>query len=130
MAFMMTEVDYEDDLEGWYQLKDEEMQTKNDPCSVATEGVQRLSVFIGEKTTLACSTNIIKAAIESQDWKEKFMGYRLLGMISEACKKTFEKNLDEIVKMAVSGLPIDNPRIKYESLQATGLLLNDIKPTI
>ena len=58
------------------------------------------------------------------------MGYRYLGMISEACKKSFEKNIEEISKMSVSGLVIDNPRIKYESLQATGLLLNDLKPTL
>ena len=51
-------------------------------------------------------------------------------MISEACKKSFEKNIEEIVKMGASGLIIDNPRIKYESLQATGLLLNDLKPTL
>lgn len=106
------------------------MQARNDPCNVASEGLQRLSVFIGEKTTLACSTTILKAAIESAEWKEKFMGYRFLGMISEACRKSFEKNIEEIVKMGVSGLIIDNPRIKYESLQATGLLLNDLKPMI
>ena len=58
------------------------------------------------------------------------MGYRFLGMISEACKKSFTKNIEEIVKMGVSGLIVDNPRLKYESLQATGLLLNDLKPTI
>lgn len=93
IAYMTTEVDYADDLDGWYQLEDEEMQTRNDPCSVASEGLQRLSVFIGEKTTLACCSLIIKAAIDSQDWKEQFMGYRWLGMISEACKKSFENNL-------------------------------------
>lgn len=127
---MMTEVDYADDLEGWYDLQDEEMQTRNDPCSVASEGLQRMSVFLGEKTTLACSSDIIKAGIDSQNWKEKFMGYRFLGMISEACKKSFTKNVEEIIKMSVSGLIVDNPRIKYESLQATGLLLNDLKPTL
>ena len=130
IAYMMTEVDYADNIDGWYELQDEELQAKNDPCSVASEGLQRMSVFLGEKTTLLCSTNIIKAAIDSQNWKEQFMGYRFLGMISEACKKSFTKNIDEIVKMGVSGLIVDNPRIKYESLQATGLLLNDLKPTI
>ena len=89
-----------------------------------------MSVFLGEKTTLHCSINIIKAAIESKDWKEQFMGYRFLGMISEACKKSFKKNIDETIKLGVSGFIVDNPRIKYESLQATGLLLNDIKPTL
>lgn len=52
---MMTEVDYADDIEGWYELNDEEMQARNDPCSVGSEGLQRMSVFIGEKTTLLCS---------------------------------------------------------------------------
>lgn len=65
IAFMMTEVDYADDLEGWYNLQDEEMQARNDPCSVASEGLQRLSVFIGEKATLAASTQLLKAALDS-----------------------------------------------------------------
>jgi hypothetical protein len=59
IAYMITQVDYEDDIEGWYQLQDEEMQALNDPCNVAAEGLQRLSVYIGEKATLYSSSNII-----------------------------------------------------------------------
>lgn len=89
LAYMMTEVDNADDLEAWYAEEDTEMQTKNDPASVAAESLQRASVYLGEKTTLACSADLVKAAIGSADWKEQFMGFRYLGMISEACKKSF-----------------------------------------
>jgi hypothetical protein len=32
------------------------------------------------------------------------MGYKFLGMISEACKKSFKANLDEIAKMVAPGM--------------------------
>jgi len=70
VAYMMTEVDYADDIEGWYEVQDEEMQALNDPCNVAAEGLQRLSAYLGEKTTLYSSSNIIKLALESTNWKE------------------------------------------------------------
>jgi hypothetical protein len=39
IAYMMTEVDFADDIDGWYDLQDEEMQARNDPCSVSSEGL-------------------------------------------------------------------------------------------
>jgi len=130
VAYMMTEVDYADDIEGWYEVQDEEMQALNDPCNVAAEGLQRLSAYLGEKTTLYSSSNIIKLALESTNWKEQFMGLRFLGMISDACKKQFKKNIDEVTKMCAQGLTSENPRIRYEALQSVGLLMNDLKPTL
>jgi hypothetical protein len=58
-AFMMTEIPFEDDLEAWLKEEDTELQTKNDPASVASDSLQRLTVFLGEKTTLACSGSIL-----------------------------------------------------------------------
>jgi hypothetical protein len=56
---MMTEVDLADDLEAWYEEEETELQTKNDPSNIAAENLQRISVFLGEKTTLLCSSNLI-----------------------------------------------------------------------
>jgi len=71
---------------------------------------------LGEKTTLACSITLIKTAIESSEWKEKVMGFSFLGMISEACKKQFKANLEDVAKMSVSGFMNENPRVRYEAL--------------
>jgi hypothetical protein len=78
---------------------------------------------------LACSSSIIKGGIESNDWKEKCMGFAFLGMISEACKKQFKQNIDDVAKMSVSGFSHENPRVRFEALQSTGLLLNDLAPS-
>lgn len=51
-----------------------------------------------------------------------------LGQISEACKKSFLSNMDDVAKMSVSGFTHENPRVRYEALQSTGLLLNDLAP--
>lgn len=56
------------------------------------------------------------------------MGFNFLGMISEACKKSFGSNLDDVAKMSVSGFMSQNPRVRYEALQCTGFLLNDLSP--
>ena len=70
LAKMMSEIENADDIEAWYKEEDTELQSKNDPASVAADSLQRISVFIGEKTTLACSTELIKVALGSTDWKE------------------------------------------------------------
>jgi hypothetical protein len=38
------------------------------------------------------------------------------------------QNLDDVAKMSVSGFISDNPRVRFEALQCTGLLLNDLAP--
>lgn len=128
LAYMMTEIVHADDLEAWYAEEDTELQTKTDPASVAADALQRIAAYIGEKTTLLCSSVLIKGAIESNDWKEKCMGFNYLGMISDACKKQFKQNIDDVAKMAVSGFSHENPRVRFEALQCTGLLLTDLAP--
>jgi hypothetical protein len=56
---MMTELEHADDLKAWLAEEDTELQTKNDPASVAAETVQRISVYLGPKTTLACCSDLI-----------------------------------------------------------------------
>ena len=57
------------------------------------------------------------------------MAFSCLGMISEACKKQFKANLVEVAKMSVSGFTSENARVRWEAMQSTGLLLNDLAPT-
>ena len=39
IAYMMTEMVHEDDLEAWYEEEDTELQAKNDPASVAADSL-------------------------------------------------------------------------------------------
>lgn len=125
---MMTEVDLADDLEAWLAEEELEVQAKQDPASVAAESLQRMSVFLGEKTMLACCSELLKSAISSTEWKEQWMGYKFLGMLAEACQKSFKANMSEIAKMACSGLIINNDRIRFEALQCTGFLIDTLSP--
>jgi hypothetical protein len=43
------------------------------------------------------------------------MGYKFLGMISEACRKSFKKNLDDIAKMSAGGMLHSNLRVRFEA---------------
>jgi hypothetical protein len=58
------------------------------------------------------------------------MGFLFLGMIAEACKEEFKTNMNDVVKMAASGLQSKNLRVKWEALKAVGMLVNELSPTI
>jgi hypothetical protein len=71
---------------------------------------------LGPKTTLACCQQLIAGGIASTDWKEQCMGFNMLGMISEACKKEFKANLADVAKQSVSGFANENARVRFEAL--------------
>ena len=120
---------YQDSLEEWNEYVEEEVQARNDVASVAADSVNRIASFLGEKTILATTTNIIKEAIGQADsWQLRQAGYLFLGMISDTCSQTFLKNMDEIMKMAAGGLLDSHPRVRYEALTAMGLLLTELAP--
>ena len=58
------------------------------------------------------------------------MGFKFLGMITEACEKSFKANLTEIAQMSCSGMVRENLRVRYEAMQATALLLMDLCPSV
>ncbi len=49
-------------------------------------------------------------------------------MISDTCAEMFKKNIEEIMKMAASGLMDSHPRVRYEALTSLGLLLTEMAP--
>jgi len=51
--------------------------------------VGRFSSAIGEKTILAASSDLIKEAITSEDWKVRVAGYTFLAYLAESCKEAF-----------------------------------------
>lgn len=46
---------------------DEEIQARNDPSAVAADNLNRISSFLGEKTIINTTTQIVKEAIENKD---------------------------------------------------------------
>lgn len=111
---MMTQVEDADDLQAWADKPEEEILTKNDPASIAAEALERIAEYLGEKTTIACSSSIIHEAVSNTgDWKVRQAGYMYLGMIAESCHKTFKKNLDDTIRMSARGLVDEHPRVRY-----------------
>ena len=56
----MTEIEYADDLEGWFEAQDEDLNEKEDPAAISGECLYRLSIMLGEKTILKCCSDILK----------------------------------------------------------------------
>lgn len=95
---------------------------------MAASCLERISIELGEKITLMCSTEIIKQGIQSQAWEEQAMGFWFLGTIAETCKREFKSNIEDVAKMAVSGFAHPHPRVKFEALKCTGTLLSHLAP--
>jgi len=125
---MITEVPYEDDIQGWAEEKEEEVITRTDPHGVAREGLIRFARTIGEQVTISASSDLIKQSIVHEDWKRRQAGYFYLGYIANCCKKIFLENLEETMKMAASGVIDEHPRVKYAGLTCLGMVLSELAP--
>lgn len=52
----------------------------------------------------------------------------LMGLIAESCKESMNKNMDEALKMACSGIVDPHPRVRYAGLSCTALLVTELSP--
>ncbi|TNV74745.1 hypothetical protein FGO68_gene4951 [Halteria grandinella] len=129
LIHMLAEPLHEDSIEDWAEAVEEELQARNDPASVAADNVNRIASHLGEKVMIKCSTHLIKEAIEQQgSWQLRQAGYLFLGMISDTCKESFIKSMDDVMRMSASGLLDAHPRVRYEALTSLGLLLTELAP--
>jgi len=95
---------------------------------VSKINLSRFSKAVGEKTTLAATSELIKEAITHQDWKVRVGGYFFLGFLAESCKESFSQNLDEIMKIAASGVVDSHPRVRFAGIACLGLMLSEQAP--
>ena len=117
-------------MEAWFEVPEEDIIASNDLASHAAESLERLADRIGEKTALACTTQLINESIKHADWKVRHAGFVALAMISEPCEKSFHKNIDEIVKMMAPGLVDEHARVRYQAMMALGLTMNTQSPDL
>lgn len=52
----------------------------------------------------------------------------LMGLISESCKESMLKNMDEAMKIACAGVMDENARVRYAGLSCLALLLTELAP--
>jgi importin-5 len=125
LMVMITCLPLEDDLADWLKEDEEE---RNDISSRASETLNALAEHLGEKMTIACTTQLINELVKNESWQCKVAGYVALGMISETCQKSFKSNLEEILKMISPGILDAHIRVRFEALEALTLLCNDQSP--
>lgn len=127
---MMCECELAEDDEQveWSNRIEADELSKTDVHSCAKLSLARFAKSIGEKTTIAATTELLKASIVDGNWKVRHAGYFFLGYLAEACKTSFAENLDEIMRMAASGCVDPHPRVKYAGLTCLGLMLQEQAP--
>ena len=126
----LTEVELPDDdeQEEWFNKVEEDDTSKSDIHTISKLNVGRFAAAVGEKTILATSNELIKEAITNDNWRVRVAGYCFLGYLSEACKDAFKSNLDEIMRMAASGVVDSHPRVQYAGIACLGLMLSEQAP--
>lgn len=126
----LTEVDLpeDDEQEEWKTKIEGDELSKTDMHTVSKINLGRFAAAIGEKTILSSSSDLIKEAITNEDWKVRVAGYSFLGYISESCKEAFKQNLDEIMRMAASGVVDPHLRVKFAGITCLGLMLSEQAP--
>ena len=66
--------------------------------------------------------------MQHTDWNYRFAAYMALGYICEACKHAYKKNIDEVFRIAVSGINDPDDRVKWASHFCMALMLSDLAP--
>lgn len=51
-----------------------------------------------------------------------------MGLISEACRESMKKNMDEAMRLACAGIMDPHMRVRYAGLSCLGLLLTELSP--
>ena len=118
-----------DDAE-WQEEAEDYQCLATNPVSTASHSIARLSADLGEKTTLACCQPIITECVKSEAPIQRQAGYCLLGLISETCKESYAKNLNEAMQMASAGVQDSNQRVRYAALGALASLMEHLSPYV
>jgi len=113
---MLMEVT-EDETE-WLEEAEDYENLATDPVSTAASSIARLSADLGEKTTLACCQPIIAECVRSETVATRAAGYNLIGLISETCKESYAKNLNEAMQMVCAGIADSNQKVRYNALSS------------
>ena len=87
-------------------------------------------VFIYNLDTIQSWSDLLRSAIQSDDWKQRYAGYSFLSHISEAWSKLFKENLDEMIRMVANGVVDGHPRVKHIGLECFALFIKDQTPHI
>jgi len=62
---MLTSVEFEDDEAAWADKPEEDVLASNDPSSVAAEAISRMADDLGEKVTIACTSQVIAECVNN-----------------------------------------------------------------
>ena len=127
-ALVQLVTECEEDMDTWAETAEDEDGTGNSAYSAGIGAIERLSVLLKEKFTLAAFAPIIQQCLASEDWKIKQAGYLTYGIIAEACKDKMKANADEAMKLACAGIADAHPRVGYSALYCLSQLLVQLKP--
>ena len=90
----------EEDNATWAESFDDEDGTGNSAYAAGISSIERLSVDLKDKFTLAAFDPLINTCIASEDWKIKQAGYMTFGLITESCKEPMKTKLEPVLTMA------------------------------
>ena len=127
-ALVQLVTECEEDMDAWAETADDEDGTGNSAYSAGIGAIERLSLYLKEKFTLAAFAPIITKCLASEDWKIKQAGYITYGIIAEACKDNMKANAAAAMEQTCTGIADAHPRVGYAALFCLSQLLVQLKP--
>jgi len=102
---LMIELDADEDINEWAQdFEDDGVVGKKDPHTLGRDAMSQLANSLGEQTVLNLTKESIPEMLKQEDWRKRQAGYLTMGYISEACRNSLSKNMEEAMKLACYGL--------------------------
>ena len=114
----------------WQEEAEDYQHLGTNPVSTAQSSIMRLAADLGEKTTLVCCQPIITECVRSQTPIQRQAGYNLLGLISETCRESYAKNLNDALQMATAGVQDQEKMVRYAALGSLAALLEHLSPYV
>ena len=125
---LLLEVDNENDINTWEKHVDEDENDADEMFYAVRDGFERLALDLGDDYFTSATADYLKKFLSSQNWIEQHAAFNVLAYMCEGCKKSFTKNLKEVLQFISTGLTNSHPRVRFAALFAFGLLLKTTAP--
>ncbi len=122
---MMAQPEHSEDLKEWNNDLSEGEEgdiSKSDPHSVAKQGMAQVAFCIGEKAFMEMASVHMQSGLTHEDWKIRQACVMATGVISDACKDFYRKNIKQVITALAPSLADTHPRVRFAGMTALSLI--------
>lgn len=112
-------------LEEWARDIDNQSLSKESPCFVIQESILKVANTLGHKFLVPQFIPFITEGIQNNQWSVVNASFISIGALIPNSAGYFEKDLDQLMSLVLSGLNHQDPRVIYTVIEAIGTLCEE-----